>query len=216
MAGLLITPAQAESKPYCERYKCIALTFDDGPSPYTPKLLDTLRKHHAKATFFVVGRNVQRYPGVVRRMAAEGHEIGNHTWNHPHLPELFDEEIVDQLTKTQDVIHKTIGRRPTIMRPPFGETNERVGIHMGDLGLPQILWTGTTRDWEARDTGVITDRLLALAKRDAVILMHDTVPETVKAMPRVLKSLEKQGYRFVPFSWVLRGKKLSPGEIYPF
>lgn len=214
MATVFCTPAQAESKPYCARHKCIALTFDDGPSKYTSKLLDILKKHRAKATFFVVGQQVQRRPELLRRMAADGHEIGNHTWSHPHLLELFDDEIATQLTKTQDIIHKTIGKWPTIMRPPFGETDERVAAQAAALGLPQILWTGTTLDWQARDKGVIRKRVLALAKRDGVILMHDTEPETVKAMPGVLDALAKQGYRFVPFTWTRRGETLTAGEIY--
>jgi peptidoglycan/xylan/chitin deacetylase (PgdA/CDA1 family) len=214
MAAVLFTPVQAESKPYCARYKCIALTFDDGPSKYTSKLLDILKKHRAKATFFVVGRQVHRRPELVRRMVADGHEIGNHTWSHPHMTGLLDDEIAAQLTKTQDIIHKTIGKWPAMMRPPFGETDERVAAQAAALGLPQILWTGSTLDWQARDSRIIRERVLALAKRDGVILMHDTEPETVKAMPGVLDALAKQGYRFVPFTWTRRGEPLTPGQIY--
>jgi peptidoglycan/xylan/chitin deacetylase (PgdA/CDA1 family) len=215
MAGLLINPVHAAAKPYCERVKCIALTFDDGPSRYTSTLLDTLRKYDAKATFFLVGRQVQKYPDLVKRMAARGHEIGNHTWSHPHLSELFEGEIDVQLTKTQDIIRKTVGKRPAIMRPPFGETDQRVAAVAAELGLPQILWTGSTRDWASRDADAITERTLALARRNGIILLHDTEPETVKAVPRILRALKKQGYRFVPATWVFRGEALTPGEIYP-
>ncbi|MEW9527519.1 polysaccharide deacetylase family protein [Microbispora sp. NPDC049125] len=202
-------------KPYCARYKCIALTFDDGPWPYTPALLDTLKKHKAKATFFVLGRKVANRPELTRRIVKEGHEIGNHTWNHPVLTTLPDQEIRSEITTTSDIVYRTIGKAPTMMRPPSGATDERVGQIMAELGLPQILWTGSTLDWQARNTKVIAKRTLAMAKRNAVILLHDIVPETVKAMPGVLTALEKQHYRFVTVTTLLRGRELKGGEIYP-
>ncbi|GAA3791681.1 hypothetical protein GCM10022226_08360 [Sphaerisporangium flaviroseum] len=205
----------AAPTPYCARYKCIALTFDDGPWPYTPALLDTLKKHKAKATFFLLGRKVESRGELTQRIVAEGHEIGNHTWNHPDLTTLSNEEILDEMTRTSDVIDRTVGRAPTMMRPPNGATNARVGEVMIELGLPQILWTGSTLDWQARDVNVIAKRTLKLAKRNGVILLHDIVPETVKAMPAVLKALEKQNYRFVTVTTLLQGRELQGGEIYP-
>ncbi|GAA0383621.1 hypothetical protein GCM10009530_38090 [Microbispora corallina] len=202
-------------KPYCARHKCIALTFDDGPWPYTPALLDTLKKHKAKATFFVLGRKVANRPELTRRIVAEGHDIGNHTWDHEVLTTLSDEEVLSTVSSTTDIIRETIGKAPTMMRPPSGATNSRVGALMAQLGLPQILWTGSTLDWQARNTKVIAKRTLALAKRNGVILLHDIVPETVKAMPGVLTTLEKQGYRFVTITTLLQGRQLKGGEIYP-
>ncbi|MEU6424525.1 polysaccharide deacetylase family protein [Microbispora sp. NPDC046973] len=211
------TPASAEKKdePYCARYKCIALTFDDGPWPYTPALLDTLKKHKAKATFFLLGRKVAYRPELTRRIYEEGHDIGNHTWTHPSLTTLSDGEVLEEVSSTSDIINQTIGKRPDYMRPPNGATNSRVASLMADLGLPQILWTGSTLDWQARDTKVIAQRTLKLAKRNGVILLHDIVPETVKAMPGVLTALEKQHYKFVTLTTLLQGRKLRPGEIYP-
>ncbi|WP_214109636.1 polysaccharide deacetylase family protein [Acrocarpospora catenulata] len=210
------TTAQAvKPKPYCVKYKCIALTFDDGPWPYTPELLDTLKKYKAKATFFVLGRKVANRPEMMQRMVKEGHEVGNHTWDHPSLTELSDEDIVAEITSTQEVIYETIGRYPTMMRPPNGATNERVGERMAELGLPQILWTGSTLDWQARNQKIIKQRTLKLAKRNGVILLHDIVPETVKAMPAVLKTLKAKGYKFVTVSTLLGDRKLAAGEIWP-
>lgn len=210
-------PVEVKKKdePYCARYKCIALTFDDGPWPYTPELLDTLKKRKAKATFFLLGRKVANRPELTRRIVAEGHEIGNHTWNHPDLTTLPDDEVISELTSTSDVIYQTIGKKPEFMRPPNGATNDRITGLMTELGLPQILWTGSTLDWQARDTEVIAKRTLKAAKRDGVILLHDIVPETVKAMPGVLTALEKQHYKFVTLTTLLRGRVLRPGEIYP-
>ncbi|MBP2708487.1 polysaccharide deacetylase family protein [Microbispora sp. RL4-1S] len=209
------TSASKAAKPYCATHKCLALTFDDGPWPYTPALLDTLKKHKAKATFFVLGRKVANRPEMTQRIVNEGHEIGNHTWTHPELTKLSDEEILSEVSSTSDIIQKTIGTAPTMMRPPSGATNSRVGALMAQLGLPQILWTGSTLDWQARNTKVIAKRTLALAKRNGVILLHDIVPETVKAMPGVLTKLEKQGYKFVTVTTLLQGRTLKPGEIYP-
>ncbi|MET8140210.1 polysaccharide deacetylase family protein [Sphaerisporangium sp. NPDC005288] len=221
--GLLTVPAAAETgkkadepaKPYCARYKCIALTFDDGPWPYTPELLDTLKKHKAKATFFLLGRKVEGRAELARRIVAEGHEVGNHTWTHPDLTKLTDDEIMQEVNSTSEVIEQTIGERPTMMRPPNGATDSRVGRLMAELELPQILWTGSTLDWQARDTKVITARTLKLAKRNGVILLHDIVPQTVKAMPAVLTTLEKQGYHFVTVTALLQGRELKGGEVYP-
>lgn len=207
--------ARKTGRPYCARYKCIALTFDDGPWPYTPALLDTLKKHKAKATFFLLGRKVANRPELTRRIHEEGHDIGNHTWNHPSLTTLSDGEVFEEVSSTSNIISKTIGRMPDYMRPPNGATNSRVASLMSDLGLPQILWTGSTLDWQARDTKVIAKRTLKLAKRNGVILLHDIVPETVKAMPGVLTALEKQHYKFVTLTTLLQGRTLRPGEVYP-
>ncbi|MFB9248685.1 polysaccharide deacetylase family protein [Sphaerisporangium melleum] len=221
--GLLSAPAAAEagkkadepSKAYCARYKCIALTFDDGPWPYTPELLDTLNKHKAKATFFLLGRKVASRPELTQRIVQEGHEVGNHTWDHPDLTKLSDDEVMQEMSSTSDVIEQTIGERPAMMRPPNGATDARVTRLMTELALPQILWTGSTLDWQARDTKVITARTLKLAKRNGVILLHDIVPQTVKAMPTVLSTLEKEGYHFVTVTTLLQGRELEAGEIYP-
>ncbi|WP_204018469.1 polysaccharide deacetylase family protein [Sphaerimonospora thailandensis] len=207
--------AQAQAKPYCAKHKCIALTFDDGPWPYTPELLDTLKKHRAKATFFLLGRKVANRPELTQRIAAEGHEIGNHTWNHPDLTKLPDDEVFSEINSTSDIIYQTIGEAPTMMRPPNGATNAHLAQLMAEMGLPQILWTHSTLDWQARNTKVIAERTLAAAERNAVILLHDIVPETVKAMPGVLTKLEKQGYKFVTITTLLQGRELRGGEIYP-
>ncbi|MEV7801615.1 polysaccharide deacetylase family protein [Microbispora sp. NPDC088329] len=213
--GVQKTGVKKKNVPYCARYKCIALTFDDGPWPYTPELLDTLKKHKAKATFFLLGRKVANRPELTRRIYEEGHDIGNHTWTHPSLTKLSDSEVLEEVSSTSDVIFQMIGKKPDYMRPPNGATNARVSGLMADLGLPQILWTGSTLDWQARNTKVIAQRTLKLAKRDGVILLHDIVPETVKAMPGVLTALEKEHYKFVTLTTLLQDRTLRGGEIYP-
>lgn len=213
-AVLPATPAQA-AKVDCAKVKCLALTFDDGPGTGTSTLLDVLKKEQVKATFFVVGKQIERRPQILKRAVAEGHAVGNHTYAHPSLPTLLDNEILDELRLTQDLITKATGRHAKMFRPPYGHSDDRVVQLAGQEGLAEVKWTGTTLDWKLRDTKKIKAAVLRLAKRDGVILMHDTVPQTVEAIPGVIKELKKQGYRLVTFPELLRGKPLVAGSRYP-
>ncbi|MFB4283029.1 MULTISPECIES: polysaccharide deacetylase family protein [unclassified Nonomuraea] len=214
-ASLALTslPAQAAAVD-CDRVKCLALTFDDGPGAQTPALLKALSKAGAKATFFLVGKRVEERPEVARQIVAKGHAIGNHTYSHASLPTKLDHEIAEELEVTQDVIEQATGRTPTIYRPPYGHTDERVLGLAAQSELAEILWTGTTLDWQLRDTKKIKAAVLKLAKRDGVILMHDVVPQTVKVMPEVVKELKKRGYHLVTVPTLLRGKRPVPGVSY--
>ncbi|MFC6080686.1 polysaccharide deacetylase family protein [Sphaerisporangium aureirubrum] len=209
-------PAAKAKAVNCAKVKCIALTFDDGPGPYTRKLLETLRRDKTKVTFFLMGQHAEKYRATARAIARAGHEIGNHTYDHPHLTSLYDGLIRDELVRAQDSIERATGKRPTLMRPPYGDTDERVSGIAAELGLSQILWNRTSRDWELRNTKAITRRVLADAARDRIVLMHDIWPETVAAMPGILRSLKKKGYHVVTVSTLLHGRReLAPGEMYP-
>ncbi|MEZ7130061.1 polysaccharide deacetylase family protein [Nonomuraea sp. AD125B] len=209
--------SSAEARVDCARVKCLALTFDDGPGAQTPALLKTLRKANAKATFFLVGKRVEELPKIARQTLAEGHAIGDHTYSHQSLRALLDEEISQEIRVGRDAIQQATGYRPTMFRPPYGHTDDRVLRIADEAGMSQIMWTGTTLDWSLRDARKITATVLKLAKRDGVILMHDTVPATVKAMPGILKELKKQGYHLVTVPTLARGggKALEPGVSYP-
>ncbi|WP_433437444.1 polysaccharide deacetylase family protein [Nonomuraea sp. CA-141351] len=207
-------PAQATTVD-CARVKCLALTFDDGPGVKTPTLLKTLKKAGVKATFFLVGKQVELRPEIARQALAQGHAIGNHTYSHNSLPALSDNEILEELKTTQDAIEQATKLRPKMFRPPYGHTDDRVLGLADQVDLAQVLWTGTTLDWKLRDTKKIKAAVLRLAKRDGVILMHDTVPETVKVMPEILKELKKRGYHLVTVPTLLRGKGPEPGVSYP-
>ncbi|GAA2877228.1 polysaccharide deacetylase family protein [Nonomuraea rubra] len=217
-ASLALTslPAQAAQTAAvdCARVKCLALTFDDGPGKDTPALLKELSKAGAKATFFLVGKRVEERPEVARQIVARGHAIGNHTYSHASLPAHSDNEILDELKVTQEVIEEVTGRRPTMFRPPYGHTDERVLGLAGQTELAQILWTHTTLDWSLRDTKKIKATVLKMARRDGVILMHDVVPQTVRVMPEILRELKKRGYHLVTVPTLLRGKGPTPGESY--
>ncbi|NUS03402.1 MAG: polysaccharide deacetylase family protein [Nonomuraea sp.] len=178
----------------CLKVKCVALTFDDGPGPYTRTLLRHLAAHHAHATFFVVGQNVAAYPEVLRQAVAAGHEIGNHTWSHPDLTTLTRAAIRSQLARTDHAVEAAAGIVPDLVRPPYGAWDKRVRRLER---RPLVLWSVDTLDWRYRDTARVARVSLKRVRPGSVILFHDIHPTTVKALPRVLKGLTARGYHCV-------------------
>ncbi|MER6272331.1 polysaccharide deacetylase family protein [Streptomyces sp900105755] len=199
----------------CRRAKCVALSFDGGPSPTTPKLLDILKQQHLHATFFVQGRgHISKYPGILRRIAQEGNEIGNHTWTHPRLTDLDEAGARAELTRTQNAIERITGTRPVLMRPPEGRTDRKVAKVCRELGLAQVLWSVTAKDYETTDSALITKRVLEQTHRDGIILLHDLHKGTVPAVPGILKALKQRGYTVVTVSQLLAPAKPQPGMVY--
>ncbi|MFE5033735.1 polysaccharide deacetylase family protein [Streptomyces sp. NPDC056683] len=199
----------------CRRAKCVALSFDGGPSPTTPKLLDILKQQHLHATFFVQGRgHISKYPGILRRIAQEGDEIGNHTWTHPRLTDLDEAGARAELTRTQNAIERITGTRPVLMRPPEGRTDRKVAKVCRELGLAQVLWSVTAKDYETTDSALITKRVLEQTHRDGIILLHDLHKGTVPAVPGILKALKRRGYTVVTVSQLLAPAKPQPGMVY--
>ena len=184
----------------------IALTFDDGPSAtLTPKLLDLLAAHHIKATFFVIGENVAEHPEIVARAAREGHEIGNHSWSHPNLAKMSDDNVRSQLRRTDDAIRGATGHRPTLLRPPYGSitAREKRWIH-DEFGYRIILWDVDPYDWKRPGPAVVRNRILKETHRGSIVLSHDIHPGTIEAMPSTLDALEAKGFKFVTVSELLR------------
>lgn len=194
--------------------RCVALTFDDGPGEDTGKLLDMLREHGARATFFVVGQMAAAPGGaaLLRRIAREGHEIGNHSWTHAQLTALSQHGIAQELQRTGDLVRFATGVRMHLMRPPYGSTDSRVAAESRRRGLAQILWNIDTYDWRDRVPSIVAKRA-SRAKPGSVVLMHDIHRTTVKAVPRVLEALTRKGYRLVTVS-ELYGKRPKPGKRY--
>lgn len=189
-------------------YPLVAMTFDDGPHPQnTPRLLDMLSKRNIKATFYVIGGNVDRYPHIARRIVAEGHEIGNHTYTHRKLTSLGSSEVRKEMQRTQDAIARATGVKPRTMRPPYGalRTDQRVTI-MKEFGYPTILWSVDPRDWQRPGPSVVTSRILAGAGSGAIILAHDLHAPTVSAMPATFDGLLSRGYKFITVSQLLAQK----------
>jgi len=198
----------AASEIISERYpvsRCIALTFDGGPSPETtPLILQTLAKFGARATFFVTGENAQGYPHILKKTLEMGNEIGNHTYNHPNLSKLGKVAVIRQIAATQKTISSITGREAAVFRPPYGAVNKMTAGLAQSLGLKTIMWSIDTRDWQDPSPQVITNRVLTRAKAGDIVLMHDTRQNTAFALPSILEGLKKQGFQFVTVSELLK------------
>jgi peptidoglycan-N-acetylglucosamine deacetylase len=190
--------ASADDDTDCKKVKCIALTFDDGPAaPGTATLLNHLARYKARVTFFTVGQNVAAHPELVRAEAKAGHEVGNHSWNHPDLTKLTPEQVVYQLGRTSTAIKAATGKAPTLFRPPYGAVNATV---KASTTLSPVLWDVDTEDWKYRDSTKVAQTVIAKARRSSVVLMHDIHPTSVAAVPEILRTLTAEGFHFVTVS----------------
>ena len=193
--------------------KVIALTFDDGPGPYTAHLLDVLDQYGAKATFFLIGSKVSSQANIVRSIHARGHQLGNHSWSHPELPKLPVDQIADEIDRTNDAIKQATGVTPAILRPPYGAVNGVVLEQLRLRGMSSILWSVDTRDWADRNSDIVCSRAVAGARPGAVILMHDIHQTSVGAVPCILSALKQQGYSFVTVQGLIGN--MAAGVGYP-
>lgn len=180
----------------------VALTFDDGPHPqHTPALLDILAARGQRATFYVIGRLVQRYPEIARRIVAEGHELGNHTWTHPTLSRLGDATVLREIDRTQDIIWQTVGHLPVTMRPPYGAfTARQARMLQAQRFLPTIIWSVDPQDWRRPGSAVVADRMVRGARPGAIILAHDIHGPTIRAVPAAIDGLVARGLTSVTMS----------------
>lgn len=188
-----------------EEDKVVALTFDDGPSKYTKDILDILKKYDACGTFFLIGNKVSFYGEVLREMLSEGNEIGNHSYDHKYLTRLSEEEVKDEINKTQDEIKRVTGYTPTLFRPTYGGYNNTLKSY---IDLTFVLWDVDSRDWSVKSTEGIMYNVFKDVKSGSIILFHDNHEYSVNALPSVIKELKKQGYKFVTVSELLELKKL--------
>ncbi|MFB4317894.1 polysaccharide deacetylase family protein [Actinomadura sp. 21ATH] len=197
----------------CRKAKCVALTFDDGPMSGTSRLLDLLARNKVRATFFLVGGNVEEYPELVRREAAEGHELANHSYSHADLGRSSQAEVTSELVRTQRAIQRVAGVTPVLMRPPYGSTDKQVAAITKRLGLAQVLWTVDPLDWRVRDSARVERKVVGGTRNGTIVLLHDIHATTVDAVPMIIKRLAAKGYVFVTVS-ELYGEPLSPGKKY--
>jgi len=188
--------------------KRVSLTFDDGPAePFTRQVLDILREHQVPATFFVCGKNVEKHPDMLRRIVAEGHEVGNHTYSHLFVYFKSRRRMAEEIDRTQAVIEGVVGFRPNVFRPPYGARWFGLVPTLLQRGMHLILWSATGYDWK-KDVQGITESALRELKPGAVILLHDgrdTRPaaeidrsRTVAALPAIIAGARQQGYTFAP------------------
>ena len=185
--------------------KVVALTFDDGPSKYTKEILDILKENRAYATFFVIGNKVEIYEETMQQMVLQGNEIGNHSYNHKWLTKLNEEDLKEQITKTQDVIYKVTGYTPTIIRPTYGSISNKL---REQLSLDVVMWSVDTSDWKYKSVDRIVKEATTNIKDMDIILMHDTYKRTVTALKKIIPILQKQGFEFVTVSELQEIKKL--------
>lgn len=183
----------------------VALTFDDGPSSaYTPKVLDILRRHGAHGTFFVLGNSARRCPSIVARAAAEGHEIGVHTWSHINMARSSTAKIDSEVSRTVDAIRSITGKTPAVMRPPYGATNAFIVNHMyNNYGMRSIMWDVDTRDWQRPGVSTVVSRAVNGAKPGSIILVHDIHASTLASIEGIVTGLQARGFKLVTVSELL-------------
>lgn len=191
----------------------IALTFDDGPGKYTEELLAKLKEYDARATFFLLGENVNKYPEIVEEMVNIGCELGNHTTNHKNLTKLDVEEMQSQIETTNTLIQNLTGEKVAIVRPPYGAVNAQV---RENVAYPFIMWSVDTTDWERKDAESIKNYTLDVVQDGDIILMHDIHEYTVEATIAMIPELIERGYQLVTVSEMaeVHGVKLENGTKY--
>lgn len=192
--------------------KYIALTFDDGPRRgTTEKLLDGLRERGASATFFLVGEGIAGNEDLVERMAAEGHQVGNHTWSHVRLGGSPPAEAALEVRRTEEALEKVLGGRDFWLRPPYGIVDEGM-----EAAVPMVKWSVDPRDWESRNTAKVVRAVLRDAGPNDIILLHDIYPSSVDAALQIVDALQEEGYWFVTVEELLRlnGITPQPGVMY--
>lgn len=190
--------------------KVVALTFDDGPhGPATERLLDILRKENVKATFFLVGKMVEKHLDLVQQEAAEGHEIANHTYSHTRLLGLTPDRVESELRDGAQVIDKAVGSRPRLFRPPGGEYDNETIEAAKRLGYVMVLWTDDPSDYQRISPDLIESRILKHVRNGSIVLLHDGIPETLEMLPDLIAKLRQQGYKFVTISEMA----LEPGAV---
>lgn len=191
----------------------VAITYDDGPSSVTGKILDILEKNGAKATFFQIGNQVESYPEVEKRINSLGCELANHTWEHKWLSSLDVDGINYQLDHTSDTVESITGRRPKLMRPPGGFYNETV---QAEADMPMIYWSVDTEDWKTRDAKKTISAVLDHVKDGDIVLMHDLYEQTAEASETIIPELIKRGYQLVTVSELAqaRGVSMENGKVY--
>jgi peptidoglycan/xylan/chitin deacetylase (PgdA/CDA1 family) len=197
----------------CSKVKCVALTFDDGPGPYTDRLLQILKDDNAKATFFLIGNKVAANPEGAKRIAEAGMEIGSHTWEHPNMTTIPPEDIPSQFSRASDAIEAATGQRPKLVRTAGGLVNDQVLAEAKKQGLADINWDVIPFDWiNDANTAATRYMLMTQIKPGSVVLFHDTYSSTVDLVYQFIPVLKANGYHLVTISHLLGTRE--PGSSY--
>lgn len=216
----LHTPVQLPNQPderspdySCELIACVALTYDDGPGDAATeeRLLSDTEAAKIRVTYFFLGQNVNNDPGTAKKIAEAGHEIANHSYSHPQLSAIGGAGVKSQMKKTDDAIDKAVGRKPDLMRPPYGALN--AGSERA-LGHPAIMWDVDTEDWRHKDPEKTVASVKANAKPGSVVLMHSIHPTTVDAAPKVYETVAEMGLYPVTVTELFDGLELKKNNRY--
>ncbi|HEY1835432.1 MAG TPA: polysaccharide deacetylase family protein [Candidatus Saccharimonadales bacterium] len=196
----------------CKLQPCIALTFDDGPDMYTtPQVLSILEREHVHASFFIVGSRVAGNQALLRRMFADGDEIGDHSWTHPDFTTLKPAQIRQQIAFTQKAIHAAGVPAPTLFRPPYGAVDQKV---ISNVPLTFMFWNEDPEDWAADSPKQVEKAVIASAKPGGVVDMHDIYHVTAESLDPIIKKLKAEHYQFVTVSQLLGLQPGQKGEFY--
>lgn len=198
-------------KAYCsnlsETRNHIALTFDDGPKPNTLIILDLLKKHHAKATFFCIGKNIEAHPEILERIFNEGHIIGNHSYSHSHVFDFYRKNrVIAELERTDTLIEKITGKKVDFFRPPYGVTNPSIRRALEVTKHKTIGWNIRSMDGIIKNEKLIFNRIKKRISPGAVVLLHDTRPKTAAVLEQLLQTLAEKNYKVVSTAELLNLK----------
>lgn len=184
--------------------KKIAISFDAAwGDDYTLEILDILDKYDIKSTFFLVGFWVDKYPKHVKEIYNRGHDVGNHSTNHPYMTKLSDEEIIKELNITGDKIEKIIDDKPTLFRPPFGDYNDRLINVCRDNGYYVIQWDVDSLDWKEMGVQPVVDRVTRNVRNGSIVLFHNNAKYVLEYLPIIIERLQSEGYEIVPISQLI-------------
>ena len=208
--AVMASATQRQLPIYCVQrdQKMVSISFDAAwGNEDTQQLIDILGKYSIKATFFVVGEWVDKYPESVKALSDAGHEVMNHSNEHDHLSQLSREQIVADLNACNDKIEAVTGVRPTLIRPPYGEYDDKVITAIRGMGMEPIQWSIDSLDWKDLTASEITKRVTGKAHAGGIVLFHNAAKHTPEALPAILEALLQEGYTFVPIS-----ELILPGE----
>lgn len=201
MASSDVTSSSDDTSSEDDMKKKVAITFDDGPnSDYTEMLLEGLKERGVKATFFLLGKEVEKYPDIVAEIYADGHLIGTHSYDHVNLKNLSDAAAIEQVDKTNVAIHKITGDYPEYIRPPFGCWKCNLDY---ETKMIEVLWDVDPLDWKTSNSDVIAKRVISKVEENDIVLLHDASESSVKAAFKIIDELEKEGYEFVTVDEIL-------------
>lgn len=207
------TKSEAPGKAYvdCDLNPCVALTFDDGPSEYTPSVLDALAGNDAAATFYLLGDNAAYFTDTVLRIKESGNELGNHSRSHPQLTALSLDNAMAQINETTAIIEEAAGEAPATVRPPYGDWNESI---LEGAQVPFIMWSIDTLDWTKPGDDALIDSVVYQSQPGDIVLMHDIHLTTTSVVPQMLPLLNDRGFTMVTIDQLFGGELSGPRVVY--